>query len=197
MILRLKKAFVFFIVLSRGALFAHPHIFLDYAVTFVFSDSALEGVRVKWLFDEFYSENIMYDFDSDKNRKLDAEEVKRIEKDSFSNLKNFDYFTYISHGGKKTGVKDVRDFSAEFADECVVFTFFIPFKIPAPDIPDELTLAVYDESYYTDIAHVKDGPVLFENAENMAVDYRIEKDKSYAYYFGDIIPKVIRLSFGK
>ncbi|MBA3052715.1 DUF1007 family protein [bacterium] len=184
-------------MIFSGELSAHPHIFLDYAVTFVFKDSAIEGARVKWLFDEFYSENIMYDFDKNKNKKLEPDEIKNVKEKSFSNLKNFNYFTYISTEGKKTGVEEIRDFSAEFSDGRVIFGFFIPFKIPADNIPEELFLAIYDESYYTDIAHVKDDPVIFENAEDIKVDYRIEKDKRHAYYFGEIIPRVIKLRFGK
>lgn len=183
--------------LFPATMFAHPHIFLDYALTLVFNDSGLAGVRVKWIFDEFYSASIMNDFDSNKNRKLEEDELRKIEKESFSNLKNFDYFTYLSTGSVKTGVRDVQDFSAEFNGDCVVFNFFIALEIAAADLPEEMTLALYDATYYTDMAHIKNEPVIFENAENMEASYRIVKDKSHSYYFGDIIPKVVKLRFRK
>ena len=121
------KLFLFLsAVLMPASLCAHPHIFLDASAKFVFDNEGLQGVKLKWIFDEMYGNDIMFDYDADENKVLDKEEVKKIEKESFSNLRNFHYFTYLRQRGEKSDVKEVSSFSARspsntrhFEDEIV------------------------------------------------------------------------------
>ncbi len=188
--------FLVFCVLSADV-YAHPHIFMDCAAVFVFGTDGLEGIRLKWIFDEFYSETIMYDFDGNKNGFLEEKEVRKVEQESFSNLKNFHYFTCLTGNGKDFEVEKVSDFSAVFSSGIAAFEFFIPFEVKASEKYKDVDLAVYDGTYYTDVAFVEKDPVIFENAVGINCEYRIEADKKYSYYFGEIIPKVIKMKFRK
>ncbi|MEA2081295.1 MAG: DUF1007 family protein, partial [Elusimicrobiota bacterium] len=143
----------------------------------------------------FYSETIMLDFDGNKNGFLEKEEVRKVEKESFSNLKNFNYFTRITGNGKIFDVKTVSGFSAVFSSGAVAFEFFIPFKLSSSEKYKDVVLAVYDGTYYTDIVFFEKKPVLFEKSGGVVCEYAIEADKKYAYYFGEIIPKVIKIKF--
>ena len=186
-------AFCFFSV----NVYAHPHIFMDCGSAFVFGNEGLSGVRLKWIFDEFYSETIMLDFDVNKNGFLEDKEVRKVEKESFSNLKNFNYFTRLSGSGKDFEVKNVSNFSAVFSSGIVTFEFFIPFEVKSSEQYKNVVLAVYDGTYYTDVAFPVKTPVVFEKAEGLDCEYMIEPDKKYSYYFGEIIPKVIKMKFRK
>ncbi|MCD6311580.1 MAG: DUF1007 family protein [Elusimicrobia bacterium] len=192
----LRVLFLVFCVLSADV-YAHPHIFMDCGAAFVFGADGLEGIRLKWAFDEFYSETIMLDFDGNKNGFLEEKEVRKVEKESFSNLKNFHYFTCLSSDGKNFEVKQVSDFSAVFSSGTVTFEFFIPFKVTSSGKYKEVVVAVYDGTYYTDVAFLAKDPVVFEKAGGVVCEYAIEADKKFAYYFGEIIPKVIKMKFRK
>jgi len=191
-----RVLFLVLCVLSADV-YAHPHIFMDCGAAFVFGGDGLEGIRLKWVFDEFYSETITLDFDENKNGFLEEKEVRKVEKESFSNLKNFNYFTCLSLDGKDFEVKKVSDFSAVFSSGMMTFEFFIPFEVKFSGQYKNVVMAVYDGTYYTDVAFLEKNPVVFEKAGGLDCEYRIEPDKKYSYYFGEIIPKVIKMKFRK
>ena len=47
-----------------GLACAHPHVFVDNRVTFLFDGSRLTGFRENWLFDEVFSDQLLQDFDT-------------------------------------------------------------------------------------------------------------------------------------
>ena len=191
-----SKLFLFlFAVFMPASVYAHPHIFLDASAKFVFDKEGLKGVRLKWIFDEMYGNDIMFAYDEDENKVLDKEEVKKIEKESFSNLKNFHYFTYLRKPGGKSDVRKVTDFTARFSKGRVVFEFFIPFEVKASTKYTHIEFANYDDTYYTDVAFVKNKPITFENAGAFDCSYRIVNDRKHTYYFGEIVPKAVKIKF--
>src|ERR1051326_2776882 len=50
--------------LSLGSASAHPHVFVDYAITLLFDDHGAQAVRVSWTFDEMYSSMLLHDYTS-------------------------------------------------------------------------------------------------------------------------------------
>lgn len=173
---------------------SHPHVFIDASVKIVFDEKGLAGARITWVFDEMFSSMIIMDFDRNKNRQFEPEEVAEVKAGAFSNLKEYEYFTHIKIDGKPFRVTFVSDFSAKIKKDHMIYTFFVPCHVCATTAFKQLRLSVYDPEFYSDILLVKDS-LLLENQEPYEVSCRIRKSPEEAYYFGQIIPEEILLRF--
>ena len=38
---------------------AHPHVFVDYGISFVFDEKGLTGIAIDWAFDEMFSQMLL------------------------------------------------------------------------------------------------------------------------------------------
>ena len=136
-----------------GAARAHPHVWIDVSVELRFEDSILEGLRVVWLFDEYYSAFAVQDFDANGNKRLDREELAVLE-NSHEGLKDYSYFTHLKVGDllpEDLKVEAVENFVAEMNGDRLQYAFDVP--LPEPLNPRKTTFGVgfYDETYYIDL----------------------------------------------
>ena len=175
--------------------FSHPHLFLENCLTIIFDQQGLAGIRVRWVFDEFFSSMIAGDYDRNHNSRLEGSEIKMIEKEAFANLINFDYFTFIKIEGRPFKVKYIRDFSAALAAGKLIYDFLIPCHVKARSTFKEFIISQYDPSYYTLVVFAKDQPVKVQNGSNFEISYRIAKNLEEAYYYGQIYPVEVILRF--
>ena len=184
-----------FIFKASAGLEAHPHVFIDTTVTVIFDDEGISGFQIQWLFDEMFSSMIINDFDEDYNFQFNSNEIENIENNAFSNLKNFHYFSYISLNRKDFPFKKVTNFSASIIGERLIYKFFIPYKIKAKESEQVVTVAVYDDSYYCDVAFAENSPLILKNAGTYTVRYEIAQNKKNPIYFGQVFPFEIVLYF--
>ena len=132
---------------------AHPHIWIDVSLELRFQGEVLEGMRVVWLFDEYYSAFAVQDFDANGNKQLDREELAVLE-NSHEGLKDYSYFTHLKVGDllpENLKVEVVENFTAEMKDDRLQYAFDVP--LPDNLDPRETTFGVgfYDETYYIDL----------------------------------------------
>ena len=78
---------------------AHPHVFVDYAVTLVVVGERLTGVRLTWTFDDLFSGFILQEFDKDRNGVFSTSELQQIEAKHLSEFKRVGYYTTINLNG--------------------------------------------------------------------------------------------------
>ncbi len=198
------------IISTSTSVTAHPHVFMDTQVEFRFGEKGLEGFWVEWLFDEIFSAGIKMDFDLDYNNAFSEPEIKELEKGAFSNLKNYDYFTYVTVGDDKHPVREVSSFHAELRKNRLVYRFFVPYTVHADIKARTLRVAVYDKSFYCDIAFQKRHPVQLTGGDLFKISHSIQQDQEYiinydnsfqtatrdgAIYDGITNPYEIHLSF--
>jgi ABC-type uncharacterized transport system substrate-binding protein len=145
-------------ILGTSEINAHPHVWLDVHLTYVFDEKGLAGIRQEWKFDEMFSLMILDNNDTDHNNILDAGEVAKIKAGAFDNLKSFNYFTTIRINGNQFEIKWVTDFSAEVRNDRLVYKFFVPCHITATSAYKSINITVTDETFYTDIALLKKTP---------------------------------------
>ena len=136
-----------------GAARAHPHVWIDVSVELRFEDKVLRGLRVIWLFDEYYSAFAVQDFDVNGNKQLDREELAVLE-NSHEGLKDYSYFTHLKVGDllpEDVPVEVVENFVAEMNGDRLQYAFDVP--LPEPLDPRKTTFGVgfYDETYYIDL----------------------------------------------
>jgi len=185
-------AFVLFIFPSMS--FSHPHVFIYNSIKVVFDEKGLAGFKLKWVFDDMFSNMIINDFDKNKNGLFEQSEIETIKNGAFSNLKEFDYFTHIKISAKSFKVKFVRDFSAEIKDNILIYRFFVPCHVQAVSSLKEVKISIYDVSFYSSVFLTKD-PVSFEKTSPYEHEYQISKNKNEGYYYGQVYPEEITLRF--
>ncbi len=176
---------------------AHPHVFIDNAITIVFNQEELAGIEVNWLFDEMFSSMIIHDYDENKNGVFDLAEIEAIKNGAFSNLGKFNYFTRIKINGEPFIVQLVEKFSVFMQDNCVVYNFFIPCKLKTEICYKEIKISIYDDSYYVDILELDKDVIQFKGDSFVEYEYELRDDTGNPYYFGQIFPQEVILKFKK
>lgn len=185
---------IFLLFSLPGNALSHPHVFIFNSIKVVFDKKGLVGFRVKWVFDEMFSNMLIYDFDKNGNGSFEPSEIRDIKNGAFSNLKAFDYFTHIKINGKPFKVKFVKDFSAKIKGDALTYRFFVPCHVLALSTFKEIKISIYDISFYCSVFLTKK-PIDFENTSPYEFHYRIGKNKKEAYYYGQVFPEEITLRF--
>ena len=185
----------FLLFVSADVSNSHPHVFIQNSLRIVFDQQGLSGVRVKWVFDEFFTSMIADEFDKNHNNKLEKPEIIDIEKGAFANLVKFNYFSFIKINGKAFAVEHARDFSASLAGGKLMYSFLIPCHVKGTTAFKEFVISQYDPTYYTRVAFAEDRPVSLESASAFEVRYRISKNMKEAYYYGQVNPVEVILKF--
>ncbi len=143
---------------------AHPHAWIDYRVSVVFGKPhQLIALKEHWLFDTYYTEFALHDFDANKNKKLDHEELLVLAKDNIANLKDFDYFTSVQKDGKEVTFSKVTDIDSKIENGRVSLNFTLWLSTPLDVQTHKSHYRIYDPTYYTSMIHEKeDTPILLE-----------------------------------
>jgi ABC-type uncharacterized transport system substrate-binding protein len=162
-------------------------MFLDSSVTVRADESGVAGVVLEWLFDEWFSATILLDYDLDRSRKFDPAETQEVYDHAFSNLGNFDYFTYISVGGSTTPAAEVREFAVSVREHRVAYSFFVPFPVPYRNGTAEFAVAVYDRTFFCDVAYAEVDGVSLEAPSGTSISYSIKKDETVSITYDNAV----------
>ena len=173
---------------------AHPHVWIDAVVTFVFEDRQLVGLRHHWTFDEFFGSFVIEEHDVDGNGAFDAAEVSAIRDNAFSNLREFDYFTHVRLDGQTLPLREVSDFAARIQDRVLVYEFTMPLPEPVDPGKDSFAASVYDVEYYVEVLLDQYDPVRFEGIPSGGCTYEIHEDAENPIYYGMVYPLAIALN---
>ncbi|AFL69421.1 ABC-type uncharacterized transport system, periplasmic component [Sulfurospirillum barnesii SES-3] len=111
---------LFYACTMHTFMYAHPHVFLD---TYV--EVLPDKIRVNWVFDEMSSAMLMEDYDKNRDKKLDANEVAFMEKDHFKALEPYSYFMHIFDGKNESDIHETNEFSALFEKRKLIYAFSI------------------------------------------------------------------------
>lgn len=181
--------------LAAGPARAHPHVWIDAAATFVFADKKVVGVRVAWAFDELFSDFLRRQFDPKKTGTFDADALPKMKADLVG-LKDFNYFTHIRVDGKIHKVVEVAEFKPVMRDKHVIYSFLVSLPAPVDPLTTPLSVALYDDSFYVDVALEKGDPVRMEGARG-ACQFAVIDDRENPIYYGLVFPKRIDLKCRK
>ena len=185
---------ILFFASQPDTVFSHPHVFIDNSIEIVFNKKGLAGFEVRWVFDEMFSSMLVHDFDKNINGKFEADEIEQVKNGAFSNLRKFQYFTYIKINGKPFRVQFVKGFSAKIEKDKVSYRFFVPCHVQAICSFKEVKISIYDKSFYSSLFLTKT-PVSFQNASSYDYQYNIGKNTKEPYCFGQIYPEELTIKF--
>lgn len=136
--------------------YAHPHAFISLHSVAVFDDAnQLVAIKEHWVFDKFYTEFALQDFDPNHNGKLDHEELMMLANENLSNLKEYSYFTKIED--VKTGasfpIAKISDANSFLKDAQINMDFTVWLAAPVDSTKHTLSYRIYDPSYYIAMVH--------------------------------------------
>jgi len=185
-------AFLALLILPRAA-FAHPHIFVDNRVVFMFAQDKIIALTQSWTFDEIFSDQLLQDFDANGDGVFDKVESKTVEKGTLPNLKKFRYFNYIWIDGKDIGLVDPVDFIASAKNKKVTFVFSVKLPHPVDPKTQKLKVEINDREYYVEVDLAKEQPILFHGNAGVTCTPKVRDDTENAYYGGFVYPQEITL----
>jgi ABC-type uncharacterized transport system substrate-binding protein len=172
---------------------AHPHVFIDNRVTFVFDAGKVTALRLDWVFDDVFSDSLLGQFDADADGAFDKLESKAVGEGVLPNLQAFHYFTYVWVDGKQLDPIDPADFVARASDRIVTFQMKVPLPQPVDPRIQALATEIYDREFYVSVELAQADPVALENAEGIPCGTTVRDDVENAYFGGTIIPEEIAL----
>lgn len=145
--------------LGSGQAAAHPHEFIDTAITFrADNEGRLGAIGVVWVWDDLTSMLIIEDLglDSDADGELTAEEKQRIVAQFSEWPEDYGGDLYLTQNGQPVELSGPLETRADYVDGRLILSFFraLPNRIGLDQNP--LILKAYDPSYYAfyDLARI-------------------------------------------
>ncbi len=146
---------------------AHPHVWIGAASEVLYdATGAVSGFRHAWTFDEGYASLATQGLDANGDGKFDRDELLSLAQENVDSLKEFGYFTEAKIEGEKIELTDPIDYYAEYDPTAgLSLHFTLPLKAPVNPGTLNLTVAVYDPSYFIAFAFTgKDAVKVAANA---------------------------------
>ena len=193
-----KRALPALVLLLGSALpvLAHPHVFIANRMTLAFDQGLFQGINFQWTFDPMFSAMILGDYDPGHTGRFDAAHAEALKEGAFDNLVNYHYFIALWVGGKPVKKFAIQKFTPSVADKGrLVYSFFVPVKLPLTAEDQTVLLTVYDDTYYVafDILHVQD--VTVASGPDVACDLSVQKTKVKAEWPGQYMPDQLVIRF--
>ena len=129
---------------------AHPHIFIQTALTLVVDDQGrATGVEVRWAYDELYTMLTFEDMqlDSDYDGRLTEDELKFLDGFDLQWVEGFEGDLYLTRGETPVRLGPPEGRGVKVTDGQIVTTHFRPLADPAP--AEGLVLKAFDPTFYT------------------------------------------------
>jgi ABC-type uncharacterized transport system substrate-binding protein len=162
LMIRALLAGLFCLAALTGAA-AHPHVFVDARTAIVYDGSgAITAVRQTWTFDEMFSTFAVQGLpQTDGGYSRDT--LAPLAKVNVESLAEFAYFSFGKANGQKLAFGEPGDYWLSFADKRLTLHFTLPLKQATP--ARNLTIELYDPTFYVDFTFAADTPVKLEGAD--------------------------------
>ena len=154
---RVPFLLLFLALLVPVAAQAHPHAFVEAEVVFVFDDHGLAGIHQKWHMDTMLTASILDLIQKTDSGPLTEAEKKAIEQQSFTLLKEYNYFTHILIDGEPFQVPWATDFKVTMADRKMTYDFVVPCRVEAGSADRAIVAGVFDDTFYTYVTYAAEG----------------------------------------
>lgn len=131
---------------------AHPHVWINAFVSFIYQETSIYSIRLHWQFDPFFSQVLSSDFDPNNDGIFDSEETKIMEKQILTSLKDYGFFTHSLIKPQELDLfEKAQNFSATINDRELEFTFELTLNEPVNLKTGAFGLSFYDPSNYIEL----------------------------------------------
>ncbi len=172
---------------------AHPHVWLDSVMTFVFEGDRLTSLRMTWSFDEFFGTAIIRRFDENRNGRFEPAENTKLEAGAFAALKDYGYFIYIKIDGKPVIIERITGFQASTRNGQLVYDFTVMLPAPVDPATAEFIVSLFDETYFVEVSLDANDPVRFAGMAPGRCSFAIKEEGGLST-FGVTAPQTVALS---
>ena len=152
------------LLLGAGAAEAHPHVWITAVSELLYApDGSLTGVRHAWTFDDMFASYALQGIETKTKGTYTREELAPLAETNVEALKEYAYFTYArADGGKKQKFSEPVDYFLDYRDGQLTLHFTLPLKTPLK--AKQLSLEVFDPTFFVDFQLAKDDPVKLVSA---------------------------------
>lgn len=164
-------------LILSSPVYAHPHVFIDYKVTVIFSKNVFQGIKMDWNMDDMTSTSFLEEFDTNKNGKLDPKELIALKGTTLASLKSFNYFTHINIDNKKVYFSKINNFNITYNDNLLKYSFNVDLNIKAADKPKNVEINLNDSTNYVafnpidkKVEYKKSEKIVFFNKEPKSIE---------------------------
>ncbi|MEM7226474.1 MAG: DUF1007 family protein [Pseudomonadota bacterium] len=155
---------------------AHPHAWIDLRGALLFNEAGqATGLRVNWLFDEFYTIFALDGLETDGEGRPTPQALRSLAELNVTSLADYDYFTKLTLDGQPAETLPVTEYESFVWEDRLVLVFTLPLAEPLELGDSRLTYSVYDPTYYIEILHVEEDPVVFEGAAPASCGHELIK----------------------
>lgn len=145
---------------------AHPHVQVSVRTAIILNDAGeIAALRHAWTFDEAFSAFSTTGLDTNKDGKLDREELAPLAKINVESLHEYGFFSFLKKGKEAAEFGDVKDYHLSHDGKALTLHFTLPVgkKLPAAK---DARLEVYDPSYFVAFEFDKTSPVSVEGGKS-------------------------------
>ena len=131
---------------------AHPHIFIDAGIAFIFNDAGqLAAVKVDWSYDDFYTMVQLDDMgiDKDGDGVITVKEQEKLTGFDTQWLDGFEGDLAVTFADERITLGGATQATAELIDGRLLTTHIRYFDKPLDMTKGDISLRVYDPTYYT------------------------------------------------
>lgn len=158
---RLAAWFTLVLPITAGASAAgaHPHTFITVKSTVLFAKGAIAGLHEEWTFDEFYSEDSTDGLDTNKDGKVDRQELAALTKTNIDGLTEFNYFIEVKYGKQALKLTPPTNYFMEMKGKFLTLEFDIALEKPVEIRGFPFTFEVADTSIFIAFPVAEKDPV--------------------------------------
>jgi ABC-type uncharacterized transport system substrate-binding protein len=150
-------------MLGAGTAQAHPHVWITASSQLIYGpDGAITGVRHAWTFDDMFSTYALQGIETKTKGVYSREELAPLAQTNVESLKEYGFFTFAKADGKKEKFQEPVDYFLEYRDAALTLHFTLPLKTPVK--PRELSVEVFDPSFFIDFGFAKKDPITLVGA---------------------------------
>lgn len=131
---------------------AHPHIFIDAGVSFIFNDAGvLSAVKIEWAYDDLYTLITLDDMglDADGDGLITVEEQKQLVGFDMQWLDGFEGDSFLSFADQPIGLSGPQTPTAELVDGRLITSHIRKLTKPISMSGGNVALKLYDPTYYS------------------------------------------------
>ena len=142
---------------------AHPHLFSTMQTALMTtSDGKISGLRIRWNFDETYTQFSLEGLDLNKNGTYEPDEIKPLTDENIKSLVESKYFTVAKQAGTEVPLGAVTVYGQDMIDEKLSLWFELPFATPVDPKAGEFIARVYDPDFFIAFDYMPEKPPQIE-----------------------------------
>lgn len=139
------------VLAQAGALRAHPHIFVEAGVEILFDDAgAPEGLRISWVYDEFFSMLLVSDMGLDPGftGTLTAEERPLLDGFDMNWIEGYHGDTHVTQDGSGLRLTGPLEWESDYVDGQLRSSHLRHF-LDHPEPDRDWIISIHDPTYFT------------------------------------------------